>query len=396
MPMSRHSTETVELSRGALKVVVAPRLGGRIAEFSLCGRNLLFENPALAGVENDQPTPAWDGVWRNFGGEKVWVAPQGWDGKGQWAGPPDPVLDGGYFSLLAADSEKISTRSPDDPKTGLRIDRTISLLDGQSGVNVDASLTDVSGGGGEWSIWPVVQVRADENTSITFPSPDGFRVLHGVVNNPQFGIDECGNCEVSYKYIMGKIGANTNAGWVACTDTANGTAFVASCDFPQSARYPQGTNVQVWTSGRGSIFSRGVLRTAADDPVGNPPYMEIELLSPLTKIGAGGSFGFSYKLRACAVPRGATVKSLFGLGVLTEKLSVERRGGAAFATASAGAFAAGKIGVFDELGNALCEPVEVSPERGARISAEIPQSDEKIKLEYFNSAGRLKIEEFEI
>ena len=116
--MSRHSTETVELSRGALKVVVAPRLGGRIAEFSLCGRNLLFENPALAGVENDQPTPAWDGVWRNFGGEKVWVAPQGWDGKGQWAGPPDPVLDGGYFSLLAADSEKISTRSPDDPKTG--------------------------------------------------------------------------------------------------------------------------------------------------------------------------------------------------------------------------------------------------------------------------------------
>lgn len=90
------------------------------------------------------------------------------------------------------------------------------------------------------------------------------------------------------------------------------------------------------------------------------------------------------------------MKSLFGLGVLTEKLSVERRGGAAFATASAGAFAAGKIGVFDELGNALCEPVEVSPERGARISAEIPQSAGKIKLEYFNSAGRLKIEEFEL
>lgn len=167
--------------------------------------------------------------------------PAGWDGKGQWAGPPIPCSTADIFRFWRRIQEKISTRQPDDPKTGLRIDRTISLLDGQSGVNVDASLTDVFGEGGEWSIWPVVQVRADENTSITFPSPDGFRVLHGVVNNPQFGIDECGNCEVSYKYIMGKIGANTNAGWVACTDTANGTAFVASCDFPQPARYPQDT-----------------------------------------------------------------------------------------------------------------------------------------------------------
>ena len=33
----------------------------------------------------------------NWGGDKVWLAPQGWENEDQWPGPPDPVLDGGAY-----------------------------------------------------------------------------------------------------------------------------------------------------------------------------------------------------------------------------------------------------------------------------------------------------------
>lgn len=70
-----------------IEVAIAPELGGRIMEFSLSGRNFLFENPLLKGAENVQPTSAWDGKWLNYGGEKIWPAPQGWgDPEREWGG----------------------------------------------------------------------------------------------------------------------------------------------------------------------------------------------------------------------------------------------------------------------------------------------------------------------
>ena len=38
--------------------------------------------------------------WKNYGGAKTWPAPQGWDGAGQWPGPPDPVLDSGRYDFI--------------------------------------------------------------------------------------------------------------------------------------------------------------------------------------------------------------------------------------------------------------------------------------------------------
>ena len=44
-----------KLKNKFIEVAVAPELGGRIMEFSLSGRNFLFENPLLKGAENVQP-----------------------------------------------------------------------------------------------------------------------------------------------------------------------------------------------------------------------------------------------------------------------------------------------------------------------------------------------------
>jgi hypothetical protein len=77
---------------------VVPELGGRIMNYQLGDHSFLWVNPLLAG---STPTPtrlAPDGGWLNWGGDKIWIAPQGWESETQWPGPPDPVLDGGAYS----------------------------------------------------------------------------------------------------------------------------------------------------------------------------------------------------------------------------------------------------------------------------------------------------------
>ena len=384
---------------GGISVLVAPELGGRIMELSLGGFNFLFVNPALAGKKNVQNDSDWNGVWQNFGGDKIWPAPQGWDSDAQWHGPPDPVLDGGCFSITGQSERSLATLSPADHKTGLQIGRTISLLDGECGVKIDARFSNISGKTAEWSIWPVIQVAASasepDRHAITFPAPNGYRVMHGVVNNPEYRTDEYGNCEVSYRYIIGKVGADSNGGWIAYSDKSEGRALAVSYDYAEGAKYPDGTNIQVWTSGRGAIYSRGVLRIENGGSE-NPPYMEMELLSPLTSLNAGETFGFSYAMKACAILPGFAVRSVFGAGVVTEGLSVKKCQDSFLISASIGVFAEGRAVLKTDSGTELCEPEIVSPSCGKRISASLPLSAlagaREIILEYFNSKNTLVIE----
>lgn len=392
-----------QLDRDGLCVKVVPELGGRIMELSLDGHNFLFVNPALENVRNGQGDDSWDGVWQNFGGEKIWVAPQGWDNDRQWAGPPDRVLDGGCFRVSKI-GNSIESESPIDPRTGLQIRRKISLSDEKCAVKIDATFENFSEKSGRWSIWPVIQVAAHDfdgdRYAVSFPAENGYSVMHGVVNNPQYRLDVVGNCEVSYKYIIGKVGALSRGGWVAYADKRAGKVLVATFDFCEDAQYPSDTNVQIWSSGAGAIFSRGILRIANDDKNANPPYMELELLSPLAEISKGESFGFSYGLSVCSVPEGGSVKSYFGAGVFTEKLSAQFDGETAFISAGLGVFADGKIALKTDSGAELCEPVSVCPSCGTRLEMEVPSAKlsgaDSIILEYFNDKTTLTIEEFKL
>jgi len=385
------------LSRGGLAIKCVPDLGGRIMEFSLDGYNYLFVNPLLEGAKNDQPEPSWDGVWRNFGGEKIWPAPQGWDNDRQWAGPPDKVLDGGFFTLVSADENSFSTLSPICPRTGLRIARTVSLLEGECGARVEAEFENFSEKDGEWSVWPVIQVAAPEDGrfAITFPEGGGYRIMHGLVNSPQYS-REGKNCRVDYQYIIGKVGADTGADWwAAYADLKTGKVFAASARYVEGAKYPGGTNVQIWSAGRGAVYSRGVLRIAPDDRAANPPYMEIELLSPLEKMKKGAKTRFTYFMRACTVPAGDTVKRIAGCAAVSRELSAEViAGGAARVSARLGAFAQGYAILKNSKGKILSRE-EVSPSCGAEISAEIAQGqigeNSEIILEYFNGGNKLTI-----
>lgn len=284
------------IAAGDVELVAVPSLGGRIMHLSAGGRNLLFENPALHGAVNDQCSPEWDGRWLNFGGEKVWPAPQGWNGDEQWPGPPDPVLDGGGYGATPAGAKAIMLTSPQDGFTGLRISRRIELR-GNGTVDVDVCLENCSDRTKRWSVWPVAQLRADEGEEccIYAPSRGGFRLLHGVASTPQF---HCRNgiVTVDYRYIVGKIGIDNPHGWICYSNRTTGEALALLFD-PAGGEYPEGTNVQIWTSGRGAHYSRGRLVSHADDPVSNPRYMEMELLSPLAETAPGECIRFRYRMK---------------------------------------------------------------------------------------------------
>ena len=84
---------------GLIEIHVVPDVGGRVIQFRLGKKDFLWVNPNLHGKTSPQTGLAPDGSWLNYGGDKIWPAPQGWDNDQQWPGPPDAVLDGQPYTL---------------------------------------------------------------------------------------------------------------------------------------------------------------------------------------------------------------------------------------------------------------------------------------------------------
>lgn len=299
----------IRIENPCCAVEIVPEWGGRLMGFRFQGRNLLFANPLFS---EGAPSDAQKGGWFNYGGEKIWPAPQGWDDpQRQWAGPPDPVLDGGVYQVVDQTEDSVSLASPIDPKTGLQIFRTIHLVPKEARVEISATFRNHADEHRKWSIWPVVQVAIPTGAcEATVPVAGGtWRILHGLVNNPQF-VQEGEMLRVRYQRLVGKVGVSAPADWAAFSDLERGIVLVARAESPMEGAFPDAMPVQIWTSGRGAFYSRGALKVMSDDERENPRYLELELFSPMAMIPPKGEMRFRYSLAACCVPRGESVQSV--------------------------------------------------------------------------------------
>src|SRR5262245_60839367 len=76
------------MTNGTVELILVPQIG-RIMRYGFVGGpNVLWENPAMHGKV--VPPKAGDKEWANYGGDKLWPAPQD-----RWGWPPDPYLDRG-------------------------------------------------------------------------------------------------------------------------------------------------------------------------------------------------------------------------------------------------------------------------------------------------------------
>jgi len=343
-----------------IKLRVAPELGGRILQVEMDGHEFLFVNPLLEGIIPDETRLGTNGSWLNFGGEKIWPAPQGWDTCEQWPGPPDPVLDSGVYNISTVSDDNngvaLMLQSPFDERTGLQIKRKISLEKNRSAVTIEASFDNNTNKPLRWSLWPVVQMNtpgeSDDRYRVVCPvNPNskfehGYKVMHGLANSPQNQRDSFGNVVVSYQYLAGKIGLDADAGWMAMLDSVSGKVFVLRFDCEENELYPENTSMQVWTQGRGIIFSRNRIAEFVNDRIQNPPYLELEILSPIKKIEPGKSIQFNYKMLCTTIsPYNESIYNVKSVAVIASPLNCEMIGEKTIISAGYGVFSYGKIQV---------------------------------------------------
>lgn len=349
------------LENAYVRLVAVPDIGGRIMAYDLGPYPFLFVDPELAGKLFTPDENQGDGslaAWKNYGGDKTWPAPQGWDNDQQWHGPPDPVLDTGRYSLdtLAVDGGRavIAMTSPPDRRTGVQITRQFTLYPESTRVRVDLRFTNTTEHPIRWSIWDVIQLRADRQLddgtltyeptcTVTAPLnpnsrfPQGFNVMFGEPDNPQWQVDTArGLLRAAYQWQIGKVGLDSPAGWIAFNNAAAGYAFAEQFTVMPDADYPDdGATVEIWTIGAGQV---GNLNYEDSDIY----LMESEVLGPLQTIAPGEHTSFTLTWGACRSSQ--AVIDVTGAGCLSTPLALEQLpNGYGRMTVSGGVFDVGEL-----------------------------------------------------
>ncbi len=396
-----HGWHGIRLSNGLIEAICAPEIGGRLMQFSLGPHDYLYMNPALLGKRFSYEEHAGDGTilhWKNYGGGKTWPAPQGWEGEGQWPGPPDPVLDSGRYEFETSRDESsasILMTSPPDARSGLRIRRLISLEADGSRLRLDLSFENISDRVIRWSIWDVAQmacVTADGEMNAdcwlyvpTDPARERpYEIMFGD-DNPQYQLDaESGLLAVQYQGVVGKIGVHSPAGWIAFADRRAGFALCMRFPYEKGAEYPDnGATVECWTESPGA---------PSPIPIRSPGYiLEAEVLSSLFMLAPGrvASQRLTWAAAYCPAP----IVDATELGCVHQPLSVDVNAGWARIQGLFGCFQEGRaeIECLDEAGDRLSrvDLGAVSPLRALAVDglARLDAGTRLIRLSLFAEDG---------
>ena len=352
-----HGWPALFMKNGLVTVVAVPAIGGRIMEYKLGSHPFLWVNEAEFGKTYDPPETEEDRQWHNYGGYKVWPAPQK-----QWDGPPDPLgsrLDGGKWTgKITAQGGEIGeielVSSADEDVTGLQITRRIQMFAGTTKVVVTDIFKNVSAEAITWSICGITQVpgslssskKFSEEARIYFPlnpdsrAPKGFwYLLKGT--SDQFELLDNGKLmQVSYGFEASKIGADVADGWMAYVDDIHQYAFVQRFEERSLSEYPdQGANVEVYTSGEDFA------------------YMEMGTLSQLYTLQPGETKSYSQQWYATSLA--GPVRDTTELAAIREPLQLEDTAEGLQLTGELGIFAPGtlEINLTDDAGRTVGEPV---------------------------------------
>ena len=393
--------EVVSLKNQWVTLFIAPQLGGRLLQLEMDGYTFFFVNPLLQGFTPDETRLGKNGTWLNYGGEKIWVAPQGWNSPEMWPGPPDPVLDGGVFSCDEG-VRRLTLTGPYDAHTGLQISRTVTLSEDAAELRITVRFENQSDTPRKWAVWPVCQVHTPEvgtvkvicaiNAKSVFPQ--GYKVVHGLVNNPQFGLNSEGHLAVDYQYLVGKVILDADAGWVAAVNRTNGKVLLMCYDYEPEQQYPDDASVHLWTQGKGMIYSRGRLLEFKDDFAITLPYMEMELVGPLQEILPGRFSEFDYALKTATIPVYSTVTAVNETGVIAEKLTVIKKENSWQISGKYGLFQRGTLRLTLQNSSNLLAELSVSPLEGLEVAVSIDPLEDgnshRLVLEFWDEKEHMK------
>jgi hypothetical protein len=304
---------------GAVVLTFLPTVGGRLLSISVSGRELLWQNPRYFDVDLRavRPRDTWPVLndtfasWANVGGSKTWPAPQGWAGEGEWAGPPDAVLDAGVWTVDAAEDEQggmiVSMTSPDDARTGLRITRRFTLPSSGLEFTQLTTFINVSNRPVAWSIWEVCQVdtsagaglsagaaaiEVDVEASTATVAESAVSVSLGDYRGSVSAERVGDRLVVPIRDVVAKIGFPFASGRIAYRGPSAGLEI--HFEPVPGAEYPDGgSRAEIWLQ---SPQQYPITELSGLHP--DAYLAELEVLSPRSRIGPGASTALALRWRA--------------------------------------------------------------------------------------------------
>jgi hypothetical protein len=352
---------SIHLANGLIDLTIVPDLGGRIMACSLGPHQFIFMNHALDGQLFSVAESEGDGslaAWKNYGGDKTWPAPEAQRSRTGWHGPPDGTLDTGKYSAVTmqdANAVGVALTSAADARTGLEIQRRLTLFENSARLRLDLQFTNVVDRAIQWSIWDVLQLNCgqratdgsigvNDNCWLYVPycrdgTPPKIWPLSGDFGAQFHEHIVDGISGVQYLGALGKIGAFADSGWLAFTDTAAG--FVLCLRFPHDAEatYPDGgATVECFTE---SPLATSTPEFGSYQSVGF--VLEAEVLGPLVTLDPGEVSALTIEWSATRCP--SPVRHVSEAGCVHAPLVAKERGRYVLLS--------GIFGTFDE-GQLLC------------------------------------------
>jgi hypothetical protein len=418
------------LSNRWVKLMIVPKLGGRLMQVTFDNHDYLYVNAQLKGQLNSIDTEHHR--WYNYGGDKIWPMPEGSQDEQHWADPGGSALDEGAFTLqvLSRGAEcAVRLTGPIDPQIGQQYIRDIRINSDSPVIFFHAVMKNVSGYPQTWSEQSVSQYNAaapgdpsqfnpqfwgitPTNPSSVFPG--GYHVRTGSQTNPGYAVND-GLFRVHWNNMEGEVWTDSPAGWLAVLDGVTGFTMVERNHYDPRATYPGQTTMLFYTTGNhirnrnrsgggGNGAAQGTApgqpasastpppgaadpgqSAAAESPMRTDPplyYMEAEVDSPMVELAPGESYAMDtawYPTRM-----GEAFKTATYSGVIGAPLAAAASPTGLTLTGDFGVFYAGTLVAhyYDRGGSAIgtAKLVDVTPFQEVQLQSTVQTPSETFRV----------------
>jgi hypothetical protein len=397
--------EVYRITNGLISLYIAPQLGGRAIQLELGDQGLFFVNKNLAGKVLPESENNVKSGWANYGGDKVWPAPEGWDSDKEWPSIPYYILDGSTFdfSVVKETSSEVAFRvtSPKDPRTGVQFERTFHVYAGTTRVTVDQVMKNISQRQIRWGIWHVLQNNAADANDPTKPNPElylyapvnphsmfpnGYYIAYGDVKHPSYRlIDDGRMLRVHYLYRVGKVALDSSAGWYAVVNGQKNIGYVENFKYFPGKEYPDNASVESWNDGPGTISRGPFFQTLPDDLEKTPYFLEAEVLSPYAQLDPGEQYEFTVHWSPTSITNPIT--NAVWAGAISQPLSVEIAGSQVTLKGVFGVFVPGELvaNFYNAMGEILQHQVlqPVDPRQVVRLNKTLALPGDAYRVSVF-------------
>ena len=391
-PVDYKGWQAQQISNKWVQLIVVPQNGGRLMQVTFAGHSYLFVNPKLAG----KYFPPSASQWFNYGGDKLWLLPEGNDDEQHWAGNSDVLDDGPYtFRKLSEGQQcEIELTSPADSQTGIQFTRTIQIDANSPRIGFHASMKNVTGHMLDWSMQSVSQydtsLRGATGPEQKQRNPDfwtftpanrsssylnRYHVRFGPAENPAVKVRDDDFFTVHYAHMAAELWLDSTDGWLAVVDGNAQYAMVERFRYDEHRPYPGKASVIFWTNGPEMRLNSDGNPSMSADPDASPYYLEAELNSPMCRLRPGESCIMDTEW--FPTRSGTEFHGVTDAGLLIQSLkATQTQNGKISLSGAFGVFYSGHLvaRLYDEHGHvaAVTSIADVSPAERVSLTAEIP------------------------